>query len=158
MTTAGAMRTDGGADDAQQLAERVVAEMLEHDAFSRWLGLEVTSVAPDAATVRMTVRPEMVNGFGACHGGIAFSLADSALAFASNTHGRVTVSVENSIRYPAPIAPGDVLTATAVQETAGRRLAFFNVTVTRDSGDVVGLFRGTVYRTSREIFPDDTTE
>jgi acyl-CoA thioesterase len=104
------------------------------------------------------VRPEMVNGFGACHGGIAFSLADSALAFASNTHGRVTVSVENSIRYPAPIAPGDVLTATAVQETAGRRLAFFNVTVTRDSGDVVGLFRGTVYRTSREIFPGDRTE
>ena len=158
MTTSGAVRTDGAADDAQQLAERVVAEMLEHDAFSRWLGLEVTSVAPNAATVRMTVRSEMVNGFGACHGGIAFSLADSALAFASNTHGRVTVSVENSIRYPAPIAPGDVLTATAVQETAGRRLAFFNVTVTRDSGDVVGLFRGTVYRTSREIFPVDTIE
>ncbi len=158
MTTSGAVRTDGAADDAQQLAERVVAEMLEHDAFSRWLGLEVTSVAPNAATVRMTVRPEMVNGFGACHGGIAFSLADSALAFASNTHGRVTVSVENSIRYPAPIAPGDVLTATAVQETAGRRLAFFNVTVTRDGGDVVGLFHGTVYRTSREIFPEDTTE
>ena len=157
MTTSGAVRTDGAADDAQQLAERVVAEMLEHDAFSRWLGLEVTSVGPNAATVRMTVRPEMVNGFGACHGGIAFSLADSALAFASNTHGRVTVSVENSIRYPAPIAPGDVLTATAVQETAGRRLAFFNVTVTRHGGDVVGLFRGTVYRTSREIFPDDTT-
>jgi acyl-CoA thioesterase len=158
MTTSGAVRTDGAADDAQRLAERVVAEMLEHDAFSRWLGLEVTNVAPNAATVRMTVRPEMVNGFGVCHGGIVFSLADSALAFASNTHGRVTVSVENSIRYPAPIAPGDVLTATAVQETAGRRLAFFNVTVTRDGGDVVGLFRGTVYRTSREIFPDDTTE
>jgi acyl-CoA thioesterase len=158
MTTSSAVGTDGAADDAQRLAERVVAEMLEHDAFSRWLGLEVTSVAPNAVTVRMTVRPEMVNGFGACHGGIAFSLADSALAFASNTHGRVTVSVENSIRYPAPIAPGDVLTATAVQETAGRRLAFFNVTVTRDTGDVVGLFRGTVYRTSREIFPDDTTE
>jgi acyl-CoA thioesterase len=158
MTTSGAVRTDGAADDAQRLAERVVAEMLEHDAFSRWLGLEVMSVAPNAATVRMTVRPEMVNGFGACHGGIAFSLADSALAFASNTHGRVTVSVENSIRYPAPISPGDVLTATAVQETAGRRLAFFNVTVTRDGGDVVGLFRGTVYRTSREIFPEDTTE
>jgi acyl-CoA thioesterase len=158
MTTSGAVRTDGAADDAQHLAERVVAEMLEHDAFSRWLGLEVTSVAPNAATVRMTVRREMVNAFGACHGGIAFSLADSALAFASNTHGRVTVSVENSIRYPAPIAPGDVLTATAVQETAGRRLAFFTVTVTRDSGDIVGLFRGTVYRTSREIFSDDTTE
>ena len=138
--------------DEQQLAERIVAKMLERDEFSRWLGIDVTRIAPNTATVRMTVRPEMVNGFGVCHGGIAFSLADSALAFASNTHGRVTMSIENSIRYPAPIAPGDVLTATAVQEGAGRRLAFFNVTVAKQGGDVVGLFRGTVYRTSRDHF------
>ena len=138
--------------DEQQLAERIVAKMLERDEFSRWLGIDVTRIAPNTATVRMTVRPEMVNGFGVCHGGIAFSLADSALAFASNTHGRVTMSIENSIRYPAPIAPGDVLTATAVQESAGRRLAFFNVTVAKQGGDVVGLFRGTVYRTSRDHF------
>src|SRR5688572_23566944 len=136
----------------QRLAERVVQSMMARDAFSQWLGIDVTDVAPNAATCRMTVRPEMVNGFGVCHGGIAFSLADSALAFASNTHGRVTMSIENSIRYPAPIAPGDVLTATAVQESAGRRLAFFNVTVTKQGGDVVGLFRGTVYRTSRDHF------
>ena len=142
----------GGSLDEQQLAERIVAKMMERDEFSRWLGIDVTRVAPNAATVRMTVRPEMVNGFGVCHGGIAFSLADSALAFASNTHGRVTVSIENSIRYPAPIAPGDVLTATAVQESAGRRLAFFNVTVEKQGGDVVGLFRGTVYRTGRDHF------
>ena len=141
-----------GSPDEQQLAERIVAKMLERDEFSRWLGIDVTRIAPNAATVRMTVRPEMVNGFGVCHGGIAFSLADSALAFASNTHGRVTMSIENSIRYPAPIAPGDVLTATAVQESAGRRLAFFNVTVAKQGGDVVGLFRGTVYRTSRDHF------
>ena len=140
------------ADGAQKLAERVVERMLEHDEFSRWLGLEVTEVAPNAATVRMTVRPEMVNGFGVCHGGIAFSLADSALAFASNTHGRVTVSIENSIRYPAPIIPGDVLTASAVEESSGRRLAFFNVTVRKQGGDVVGLFRGTTYRTGRDHF------
>jgi acyl-CoA thioesterase len=114
---------------AQALAERVVARMLEHDEFSRWLGLEVTQLAPNAATVRMTVRPEMVNGFGVCHGGIAFSLADSALAFASNTHGRLTVSIENSIRYPAAIMPGDVLTASAVELSASRRLAYFDVTV-----------------------------
>ena len=139
----------------QTLAERVVAAMMARDAFSQWLGIEVTHVAPNAATVRMTVRPEMVNGFGVCHGGIAFSLADSALAFASNTHGRVTVSIENSIRYPAPIAPGDVLTATAVQESAGRRLAFFNVTVEKGDGTAVGLFRGTVYRTSRDHFEDE---
>jgi len=145
----------GSAARAQRLAERVVARMIENDEFSRWLGLEVTHVAPNEATVRMTVRPEMVNGFGVCHGGIAFSLADSALAFASNTHGRVTMSIENSIRYPASIMPGDVLTARAVEESSTRRLAFFNATVTKENGDVVGLFRGTVYRTSRDHFPDE---
>jgi acyl-CoA thioesterase len=135
---------------AQKLAEKVVFSMMREDQFSQWLGLEIIDVSPNAATVRMLVRPEMVNGFGVCHGGIAFSLADSALAFASNTHGRVTVSIENSIRYPAPIMPGDVLTATAVQESAGRRIAFFNVTIEKGEGEVVGLFRGTVYRTSRD--------
>jgi acyl-CoA thioesterase len=148
---------DPSAAEAQALAERVVARMLAHDEFSRWLGLEVTHVAPNAATVRMRVRPEMVNGFGVCHGGIAFSLADSALAFASNTHGRLTVSIENSIRYPAPISPGDVLTAVAVEESASRRLAYFDVTVRKGNGDVVGLFKGTVYRTSRDHFEDETT-
>jgi len=141
---------------AQQLAERVVGAMMARDAFSQWLGIEVLDVAPNAATCRMTVRPEMVNGFGVCHGGITFSLADSALAFASNTHGRVTVSIENSIRYPAPIVPGDVLTATAEEQSATRRLAFFNVTVRKVDGTPVGLFRGTVYRTSRAIFENET--
>ena len=141
---------------AQVLAERVVARMLERDEFSRWLGLEVTHLAPNAATVRMTVRPEMVNGFGVCHGGIAFSLADSALAFASNTHGRQTVSIENSIRYPAAIMPGDVLTAAAVELSASRRIAYFDVTVRKGDGDVVALFKGTVYRTSRDHFADET--
>ena len=144
----------GHASDAQRLAERVVAHMLEHDEFSRWLGIEVMHVAPNSATVRMTVRPEMVNGFGVCHGGIAFSLADSALAFASNTHGHVTVSIENGIRYPAPIAPGDVLTATAVEQSASRRLAYFDVTVRNQNDAPVALFRGTVYRTNREHFPE----
>jgi acyl-CoA thioesterase len=143
-----------GSDDAQRLAERVVAQMLAHDEFSRWLGLEVTHVAPNAATVRMTVRPEMVNGFGVCHGGIAFSLADSALAFASNTHGHLTVSIENGIRYPAPIAPGDILTATAIEQSASRRLAYFDVTVRNQNDDAVALFRGTVYRTTRAILSD----
>lgn len=150
------MTTERRAGTEQALAERVVAHMLEHDEFSRWLGLEVAHVAPNAATVRMTVRPEMVNGFGVCHGGIAFSLADSALAFASNTHGRLTVSIENSMRYPAPIMPGDVLTATALELSASRRLAYFDVTVRKGNGDVVGLFKGTVYRTSRDHFEDET--
>jgi acyl-CoA thioesterase len=140
-------------EDEQALAERVVADMMAKDAFSQWLGIDVVDVWPNGATVRMTVREEMVNGFGVCHGGIAFSLADSALAFASNTHGRLTVSIENSITYPKAISPGDVLTAIAEEESGTNRLGFFRVTVRREA-DIVALFRGTVYKTQKTHFSD----
>jgi len=145
--------TTHDAAEVQSLAERVVASMMAKDAFSQWLGIEVIDVAPCRATVRMTVRDDMVNGFGVCHGGVPFSLADSALAFASNTHGKITVSIDNSITYPRPIAAGDVLTASAEEESAANRLAFFRVTVRR-AEEVVALFRGTVYRTTQAFFPD----
>ena len=140
--------------DEQVLAERVVAEMLRHDALSRWLGLEVTRIAPRHATCRMTVRADMVNGFGVSHGGIVFSLADSAFAFACNTHGRVTVSIENSITYPAAVHPGDVLTAVADEEAASNRLGYYKVEVRNQHGALVAAFRGTAYKTSRPHFPD----
>ena len=137
--------------DAQALAEGLVATMLEGDAFSRWLGVEVAALAPGACTVRMTVRDEMLNGFGVCHGGVTYALADSALAFASNTHGRVTVSVDNAISYPAAVRAGDTLVAAATEESASRRLAFYRVTVTNQRGETVALFRGTVYRTDKQL-------
>lgn len=140
--------------DAQALAERLVGTMLERDAFSRWLGLRLERVAPRAVTVAMTVRPEMVNGFGVCHGGITFALADSALAFACNTHGHVTVSIENSITYPAAVRVGDDLVADAEAESETQRLGFYRVRVHRRGGDTVALFRGTVYRTSTPLLPD----
>jgi acyl-CoA thioesterase len=142
------------AAEEQQLAEHIVSSMMAKDAFSQWLGLEVVDVRPRNATVRMTVRNEMVNGFGVCHGGIAFSLADSALAFASNTHGRLTVAVENTISYPKAISPGDVLTASAEEESATNRLGFYRVTVRRADEEIVALFRGTVYKTHRAFFSD----
>ena len=136
--------------DDQGLARRVVDAMMARDAFSQWLGISVLEVGAHAVTVRMTVREEMLNGFRVCHGGVTFSLADSALAFASNTHGRVTMSIENSISYPVAISAGDVLTARAEEESASNRLAFYRVTVRRQDGLVVALFRGTVYRTNQE--------
>jgi acyl-CoA thioesterase len=139
--------------DEQRLAERVVSAMMAKDAFSQWLGIEVLDVRPNGATVRMEVRPEMQNGFGVCHGAIPFALADSALAFASNTHGNITLSIENSITYPKPIAVGDVLTATADEESASKRLAFYRVAVERGT-EVVALFRGTVYRTNQPLIAD----
>ena len=138
----------------QALAERVVAAMMAKDAFSRRMGMEVVNVRPRAVTVRMTVTGDMLNGFGVCHGGVTFALADSALAFASNTHGTVTMSIENSITYPKGIREGEVLLATAQEESASNRLAFYKVTVLRETGEIVALFRGTVYKTNTPFFPD----
>jgi len=135
----------------QELADRLVATMRARDRFSAWLGLEVLALAPGSCTVRMPVRPEMLNGFDVCHGGVTFSLADSAFAFASNTHGRVSMSIENSISYLAPVAAGDVLTAFAKEEDAGARLARYHVTVRKQDETLVAIFRGTVYRTQRQL-------
>jgi acyl-CoA thioesterase len=141
-----------GSDTAQKLADRVVGRMMAKDAFSQWLGIKVQDVRPSAATVSMVVRPEMVNGFGVSHGGIVYSLADSALAFASNTHGRVTVSIENSITYPQAVHVGDELVAVADEESASHRLGYYRVTVRNQVGAIVALFRGTVYKTKTDFF------
>jgi acyl-CoA thioesterase len=136
--------------ELQALADRVVAGMLTRDEFSRWLGLEVVELAPGRCRCRMTVREEMVNGFGVAHGAIAYALADSALAFAANTNGRITMSIENGISYPAPVLPGDTLNALCSEERASYRVAFYLVRVTNQRDELVALLRGTVYRTSEE--------
>ena len=145
--------TDAAKIDAQRMAERVQQQMMSKDYFSQWLGIEVIEIAPATCTVRMTVRAEMLNGFGVAHGGIVFSVADSAFAFACNTHGRLTVSIENSITYPVAIREGDVLTAVAREEASSERLGYYRVDVTRQGNETVGLFRGTAYRTLKEHFP-----
>jgi acyl-CoA thioesterase len=135
--------------DAQKLAEHVVHGMVAKDLFSEWLGVEVLEIAPCRSTVRMRVRNEM-NGFGVSHGGIAYSLADSALAFAANTNGRVTVAIENAVSYPQAAHVGDVLTAVAEQEAETGNLAFYRVIVRNQNEVVVSTFRGTVYKTKKE--------
>lgn len=134
----------------QAIAERVVRGMLARDAFSEWLGIEALEIAPRRSTLRMTVRAEMVNGFGVSHGGIVYSLADSALAFACNTQGKITVAIENAISYPQPVVVGDVLTAVAEEESFTNRLGFYRVTVRNQNDVKVAIFRGTVYKTDRE--------
>lgn len=134
-----------------------VAHMLERDAFSRWLGIVVGRCAPGQCTARLAVRADMVNGFGVAHGGIAFSLADSAMAFACNAEGPVTVAIDNAISYPHAVRVGDRLVAVAEQESTTNRLAYYRVTVSREGGEVVALFRGTVYRTNQQHPTPDGT-
>jgi acyl-CoA thioesterase len=136
--------------DPQVVAESVVRQLLERDAFSRWLGIEVLEIAPRRSVCRLTVREEMMNGFGVAHGGIAYALADSALAFACNTGGHVTMAIANSIGYPEAVRVGDVLVASATEESASNRLGFYSVSVRNQHEVVVATFRGTVYRTRRE--------
>src|SRR3982750_2317400 len=93
------------------LAQKVVSKMYDSDWFSQWLGIERVKVEPGSCVLKMKVRKEMLNGFGIAHGGITYSLADSALAFASNSHGRMSVSVETSISHTEAVKEGDELTA-----------------------------------------------
>lgn len=136
--------------DPQRRAEQVVDGMLAKDEFSRWLGVDLLQLKPAYCVCRMLVRKEMLNGFGVAHGGVVFSLADSAFAFACNTQGRIAMSIENSITYPASVHAGDILTAVAEEESATNRLGFYRVTVTNQLEEIVALFRGTVYKTSQE--------
>ncbi|MEW6702677.1 MAG: hydroxyphenylacetyl-CoA thioesterase PaaI [Bacteroidota bacterium] len=132
------------------LAEKVAAKMLEHDGFSRWLGIEVMEIKPGSSKLKMKIRKEMLNGFQICHGGVTFSLADSALAFASNSYGRISVALETSIAFSSPVYEGDELTAVAEEQSKGNNIAVYNVVVTNQAGVKVGIFRGTVYRTKKE--------
>jgi len=138
------------------LARAVVEKLVRLDAFSRWLGVEVLETAIGRSVARMTVRDEMLNGFGTSHGGIVFSLADSAFAFATNAQGFLSVAVDCTVSYPVAVRSGDTLTATAIEESSSNRLAFCSVTVRNQHDVVVGFFRGTVYRTLKPHFPPDT--
>jgi len=125
----------------------VVDAMHGNDPFSQWLGIKRLDDAPGRSVVQLTVRPEMLNGFGIAHGGIAYALADSALAFAANAHGVKSVSVETSISHTRPCAVGDVLTATAQELNLSARFGIYEVRVENSQGQMVATFKGTVYRT-----------
>ena len=140
---------------ALDLARRVVARMYDNDPFSIWLGIERVTVEPGSCVLRMTVRNEMLNGFAIAHGGITYSLADSCLAFASNSHGIQAVSVETSISHTKPVKEGDVLTATSEEMSISRSIGIYHVTVRNQRDEIVALFKGTVYRTGKPWFPDE---
>jgi len=136
--------------DKQTLAKEVVKKMMADDAFSQWLGIDILDVKPGFVRISMTVRPEMDNGFSITHGGIAYSLADSAFAFASNSHGRVAVALETNISYLKKVGSGDTLTATAEELSLGNTIGVYNVTISNQDDEKVARFRGTVFRTKEQ--------
>src|SRR5450432_1869809 len=110
-------------------AGKVVTHMMEHDLFSQWLGIEVLKIKEGYSKIKMTVRKEMINGFGIVHGGIAFSLADSAFAFACNNRNVLSVALDTSINFLKPVAVGDVLRSEAKEMHNGKSTGLYHITI-----------------------------
>ncbi len=123
--------------------------MYNNDPFSKWLGIERVEDGAGSSILRMTVRKEMLNGFDIAHGGITYSLADSALAFVSNSHGIQSVSIETSISHTKPVKEGDVLIARAIEKNLTNKIGVYEIVVTNQNEETVALFKGTVYRTGK---------
>ena len=133
------------------LAGKVVDKMMRDDLFSQWLGIKVIEIKEGYSKIKMTVRREMINGFGIVHGGIAFSLADSAFAFACNNRNILSVALDTSINFIKPVHVDDVLTAEAKELHNGKSTGLYHITVTNQKNHEVALFKGLCYRTDREL-------
>ena len=134
-----------------KLATEVVNHMMENDLFSQWLGIEVLEIQEGYSKIKMTVRSEMINGFGIVHGGIAFSLADSAFAFACNNRNVLSVALDTSINFLKPVHVGDVLTAEAIELHNGKSTGLYHITITNQNNHIIALFKGLCYRTDKSL-------
>lgn len=130
--------------------KKVVDEMFRNDHFSQWLGIERLNDGVGVNTLKMAVKREMLNGFNILHGGVTFAFADSALAFAANSHGTQCLSIENSIHYHAKAMEGDLLLASAKEVSRSNKIAVYQVDVTNQREELIASFKGSVYRTGRD--------
>ena len=139
----------------KHLAATVFHKMMEKDYCSQWLGIEPILLEEGHCKIKMMVRKEMLNGHGILHGGIAFTFADSAFAFASNSYGRMAVSINGSMIYSKSAKEGEVLIAEAIALNVTYKTADFDVNVMNEAGDIYYYFRGTVYRSSKTFFNEN---
>jgi acyl-CoA thioesterase len=139
----------------QQTAEAVAKAMWAQDGASKWVGMELVSVGEGTATLALTVAPQHCNGHGFCHGGVTFTLADSAFAYACNSRNQSTVAQHNSITYTAAGRLGDRLTATATEVALPGRSGIYDVSVTNQDGTVIAQFRGLSRAIRGSFLPQD---
>jgi acyl-CoA thioesterase len=139
-----------GETDDQACAERVVAAMAAGDGLARWLGVAVEAIAPRRVRLSMTVRDDMLNAHGLCHGGVLFGFADIAFAFACNNENRSALALHAAIDFAAAAKPGETLVAEAAAARQSARFGLYDVRVTAGDGRPVALFRGTAFRVGGE--------
>ena len=133
------------------LANKVVDDMLQKDLFSQWLGISIIEIKEGYSKIKMTIREEMINGFGIVHGGIAFSLADSAFAFACNNRNVLSVALDTSINFLKPVQVNDVLVAEANELHNGRSTGLYHINITNQQNETVAVFKGTCFRTFKSL-------
>ena len=138
-------------NEKDQLANSVVSHMMENDYFSQWMGVEVLEIKEGFSKIKMIIRKEMVNGFGIIHGGLPFSLADSAFAFACNNRNNLSVALDVTITFMKSVSVGDVLTAEAKEIHNGRSTGVYLISVTNQDHEQVALFKGTCFRTGKKL-------
>jgi acyl-CoA thioesterase len=138
-------------NEKDKLANDVVSHMMENDFFSQWLGIEVLEIKEGYSRIRMTIRQEMVNGFGIVHGGVPFSFADSAFAFACNNRNILSVALDTSINFIKPVHVGDVLTAEAKEMHNGKSTGLYHIIITNQNDHPVAQFKGLCYRTDKKL-------
>jgi len=129
----------------------ILKKMLGNDNFSKWLGVVIDEYSEGYCKLHYTIRPDMLNGFSTVHGGIIFSAADSAFAFACNSHGRISVALDVHISFIAAVEAGAILTVEAREIHTGDKISFYNVTTTNNSGAIISIFKGTAYRTGKTM-------
>lgn len=135
-------------------ANKVIETMMQHDPFSQWLGLQLTDYGAGWCKLHFTIRPEMLNGFGIVHGGVVFSAADSAFAFACNSHGRLSVALDVQISFIRSAKAGDQLFVEAKEVHLGNKTSFYDITVTNEAQEIVATFKSTAYRTGKNYLDE----
>lgn len=144
------VESNGNRLEHQKALDIVKNKMLDKDAFSKWLGIELVEIRPGYCVLQMEVREEMLNGFSIAHGGITYSLADSALAFAANSYGFQAFTVETSISHTRKLTKGAIIRAIATEKNRSRQFGIYEVII-RDALDkTIALFKGTVFITENE--------
>lgn len=141
-------------NEKDTLAGKVVDKMMRNDLFSQWLGIEVLEIKEGYSKIKMTVRKEMINGFGIVHGGIAFSLADSAFAFACNNRNVLSVALDTSINFLKPVHVNDELIAEATELHNGKSTGLYQIKIINQNNHVVAIFKGTCFRTNKKLIED----
>jgi len=137
-----------------QLANAVFQKMMSKDYCSQWMGIEPILIEEGHCKIKMTVKKEMLNGYGILHGGMAFTFADSAFAFASNSYGRLAVSINGNMNYAKSAKEGEILIAEAKPLNVTHKTADFDVNVMNEAGEIYYYFRGTVYRSSKNVIEE----